>query len=37
MGKLFDGNLDSLKVLEKERLNAFHVRQNLSVVLVPLT
>lgn len=27
MGKLFDGNLDLLKVLEKECLNAFHVRQ----------
>lgn len=36
MGKLFDGNLGLLKVLEKECFNAFHVRQDLSVMLVPL-
>lgn len=36
MEKLFDGNLDLVKVLEKECFNAFHVRQDLSVMLVPL-
>lgn len=33
MGKLFDGNFHSLKVLGKERFNDFPIRQDLSLLL----